>query len=71
MKSFNTFLKVDFIYNGTHLISSGGDGLIKIWNIKNSECINTIDSHEGKIWALDIYNNNNSNNNFKILIIII
>ena len=56
----SSVLKVDWIYHGTHLISSGADGLIKFWNIKTSECINTIDGHEGKIWAMDVNNENDT-----------
>lgn len=32
----------------------GGDGLVKFWNIKTSECFNTLEGHDGKIWAADI-----------------
>ena len=31
---------------------SGSDGLVKLWTIKNSECVKTFDEHEGKVWAL-------------------
>lgn len=27
---------------------------MKFWNLKTSECINTVNAHEGKIWALDV-----------------
>ncbi len=30
-------------------ISSGSDGLIKIWNVKTNECINTMDEHVDKV----------------------
>ena len=36
------------------LISSGSDGLLKLWTIKNNECESTIDAHDDKVWALDI-----------------
>lgn len=35
------------------LISSGADGLLKLWSVRTSECTDTFDSHEGKVWALD------------------
>ena len=35
------------------LVSSGADGLLKLWSVGSSECINTFDAHEGKVWALD------------------
>lgn len=34
------------------LITSGGDGLLKLWNIKTSECISTLDQHESHVWTL-------------------
>lgn len=35
-------------------ISASGEGLIKLFNIKTSECTGTFDQHEGKIWALSV-----------------
>jgi WD40 repeat protein len=46
----STYLYLYFIY----ILIAGGDGLIKFWNIKTSECVNTINAHEGKIWACDV-----------------
>lgn len=37
---------------GTQAISAGADGLVKVWSIKTAECINTLDNHEDRIWAL-------------------
>ena len=28
---------------------SGADGLLKLWNVKGSECLNTFDAHEDKV----------------------
>lgn len=36
------------------LISSGSDGLIKLWTIRTNECESTMDGHDDKIWALDL-----------------
>ena len=33
---------------------SGSDGLIKLWTIKTSECVKTMDEHEARVWALAI-----------------
>ena len=55
----SSVLKIDWVYRGTHLISSGGDGLIKLWNAKTSENILTLDAHDGKIWDFDINKDNN------------
>jgi U3 small nucleolar RNA-associated protein 13 len=38
------------------LISAGADGLLKLWSIKSSECIQTLDKHEARIWALCVTN---------------
>jgi U3 small nucleolar RNA-associated protein 13 len=45
-------LKVHFLNNGTQLISTGSDGLIKLWNRKADECVGTFDEHSDKLWAL-------------------
>ncbi|CAF4625019.1 unnamed protein product, partial [Rotaria socialis] len=37
---------------GTQLISSGSDGLLKLWDLKTSTCVKSIDAHEGKIWGM-------------------
>uniref|UniRef100_A0A2K6L386 Transducin beta like 3 n=1 Tax=Rhinopithecus bieti TaxID=61621 RepID=A0A2K6L386_RHIBE len=37
---------------GTQLLSSGSDGLLKLWTIKNNECVRTLDAHEDKVWGL-------------------
>ncbi len=34
---------------------------MKFWNLKSSECINTVDAHQGKIWALDVNNQDEKN----------
>lgn len=36
------------------LLSSGSDGLIKLWTIRTNECENTVDGHNDKVWALDL-----------------
>lgn len=38
--------------NINQVISSGADGLLKIWNLYNGELIKTLDDHEDKIWCL-------------------
>ena len=45
-------LKLAFISSGMQLLSSGSDGLLKLWNIKTSECVDSFDGHEDKVWAL-------------------
>lgn len=35
-------------------MSSSVDGIVKIWNQKKQVCVNTIQMHDEKIWALDV-----------------
>ncbi|MEM8676283.1 MAG: NB-ARC domain-containing protein, partial [Cyanobacteria bacterium P01_G01_bin.67] len=45
-------LETAFIDNQT-LVSSSGDGTIKIWNLATEECIRTISADGGWIWSVD------------------
>ena len=36
------------------MISSGSDGLLKLWTIRTNECETTLDGHANKAWALDL-----------------
>ena len=31
------------------LLSSAADGLLKLWSVKSTECLNTFDEHEDKV----------------------
>ena len=37
---------------GVQVLSAGADGLVKLWNARTSECVNTFDEHEDRIWAV-------------------
>lgn len=37
---------------GTQLVSSGSEGLLKLWTIKTGECVETLDAHTDKVWSL-------------------
>lgn len=41
------------------LISSGSDGLIKLWTIKTGECVNTFANHTEKVWSLAVHSDGN------------
>lgn len=45
----NTVLRVDFIAQGQQLVSTASDGLIKVWAIKDEECVISLDNHEDKV----------------------
>jgi WD40 repeat protein len=47
-------LNVRFLRKGTQLVSCGADGLLKLWEIRGGECLNTFDAHTQKIWALAV-----------------
>ena len=47
-------LRVRFLSAGLQLVSSGADGLIKLWTVRTNECEATLDGHSGKVWALDV-----------------
>lgn len=46
-------LRVSFLSVGTQLLTSGADGLVKLWNVRSAECTNTFDAHGDKVggWA--------------------
>lgn len=31
------------------MVTSASDGLVKLWNIKDEECVKTLDNHEDKV----------------------
>ncbi|XP_010783847.1 transducin beta-like protein 3 [Notothenia coriiceps] len=45
-------LKIIFVSRGTQLLTSGSDGLVKLWTIKTNECVKTLDAHQDKVWGL-------------------
>ncbi len=50
----NSVLRIGFMNSATQLVSAGSDGLIKIWDIRRSECLITLDDHVDRIWALNV-----------------
>jgi U3 small nucleolar RNA-associated protein 13 len=45
----NSVLRVDFLSHGMQLVTSASDGLVKLWNVKDEECVKTLDNHEDKV----------------------
>lgn len=45
-------LKMEFLSRGMQILSSGSDGLLKLWCIKTAECITTLDQHNNRVWSL-------------------
>jgi WD40 repeat protein len=54
----NSVLRVDFMSQGKQLVSTGSDGLVKIWNLREEECIKTLDGHVDKV--ITVLNRRNS-----------
>ena len=48
-------VRVKWINLGLQIISGDSQGAIKLWNFRKAVCLYTIHKHEGKIWALDVY----------------
>ena len=38
-----------FVTRGMQLVSSGNDGLVKVWTIRTNECATTLDGHSDKV----------------------
>jgi U3 small nucleolar RNA-associated protein 13 len=34
---------------GRQLVTTGSDGLVKIWNLREEECVKTLDGHVEKV----------------------
>jgi U3 small nucleolar RNA-associated protein 13 len=39
------------------LVTSAADGLVKLWNIKDEECVKTLDNHEDKVSTASSHTN--------------
>lgn len=45
-------MRGEFITRGMQLITSGSDGLLKLWIVKTSEAITTLEAHTNRVWTL-------------------
>ena len=36
------------------LASASVDGVVKLWNLKKQNCVNTFEMHGDKIWTMDL-----------------
>lgn len=45
-------------YNDNYLISTSKDGLIKIWDMKINQCIETHLAHNGESWSMSVFKYN-------------
>ncbi|KAF0971827.1 hypothetical protein FDP41_010050 [Naegleria fowleri] len=48
-------LKMQFLNNGSQLISADANGVVRLWVIKTGECIKVFgDAHKDRIWAIAV-----------------
>jgi len=40
---------------GLQVASASVDGVVKIWNVKKQQCVNTFQMHTDKIWAMELH----------------
>lgn len=40
---------------GLQIASASVDGVVKIWNVKRQQCVNTFEMHNDKIWTIDLF----------------
>lgn len=40
---------------GLQIASASVDGVVKVWNLKKQQCVNTIEMSEDKIWTMDLH----------------
>jgi WD40 repeat protein len=40
---------------GLQIATAAVDGVVKLWNVKKQQCVNTLELHNDKIWAMDLY----------------
>lgn len=45
----NSVLRVNFITAGMQMLSCASDGLVKLWNVRDEQCVATMDGHEDKV----------------------
>lgn len=45
---------------GLQIASAGGDGLVKIWDVKSGELATTLDNHTDRVWALAVHPKTNA-----------
>ena len=46
----SSVLRVHWVSAGLQLLSSGSDGLVKLWSAKTAECVTTLDAHEALVY---------------------
>lgn len=47
-----------YYYNDNYLISTSKDGLIKIWDLKINQCVETHLAHNGEAWSMAVFRYN-------------
>lgn len=47
-------LKLAWISSGQQILSTGSDGLLKLWTARSRLCVATFDGHDDRTWALAV-----------------
>ena len=53
--STSAVLRVKWILLGLEILSASADGIISLWNVKKGTQLANYEKHEGRIWALDVF----------------
>jgi U3 small nucleolar RNA-associated protein 13 len=53
-------LNCKLINFGQQFITTSADGLLRLYNVRNSECENVFDVHEDRVWALEYFTSSSS-----------
>ncbi|MCJ1350436.1 MAG: U3 small nucleolar RNA-associated protein 13 [Icmadophila ericetorum] len=48
------------VKRSAQVVSAGGDGLVKVWDVNADECVATLDNHTDRVWSLAIHPENNT-----------
>ena len=62
--STSAILRVKWILLGLEILSASADGVITLWNVKKGTQLANYEKHQGRIWALDVFERNGD---FKII----
>ena len=47
-----TMFQLEFVSNGSKLLSGDGGGILKIWDVNSGICDKTLEGHDDKVWDI-------------------
>lgn len=48
-------IRVKWVNIGLQILSGDSEGVVKLWNYRKGSCLFSIHKHQGRIWALDVF----------------